>query len=295
MKIFISHAAVNYNLAASLIHLLQTGCGVKHSDIFCSSVTGDIPNGEFFVQHILQELNQADVVVAILTREYFRSAFCVAEAGAARLRAMSGAAKVFSFVVPPVAFNELAGVLYGVQSGSTDNADKLSELRDYLTHGVPEPPTAVWNQKVKKFLGEFEGWRLIQKSLNAALHGPLPVLRATFEDASTNPAIKFKKKLRIELKNDRDEAMGAQRGMRSKVHRCSNLWNSPWQVWADSKWSDEGIGFSVRDGRRFRTWIGLDHNMTASNLLERAVTRTIEVLKLELQINGVSQERVFSF
>src|ERR1700722_13345570 len=125
MKIFISHAAVDHELAVALSDLLDLGAGFSHDDVFCSSAKGSIPNGKYFVDHILQKLNEAELIVALLSKSYFKSKFCLAEAGAALTRQRAGNAQFYSFVVPPVAFSELEGALYGIQSGSLLDRSEL--------------------------------------------------------------------------------------------------------------------------------------------------------------------------
>src|SRR5437868_3142324 len=110
MKIFISHADADRELASEFVELLQVGAGVPHHDIFYSSRDGDIPNGEFFVQRILRELNTSNRIIALLSRQYLKSRFCLAEAGAALARKTAGSASFYSLTVPPLRFRDLDGV-----------------------------------------------------------------------------------------------------------------------------------------------------------------------------------------
>jgi len=114
LKIFISHAAADLELVEKFLDLLQLGVGVSRTNIFCSSTKGAIPNGEFFVNHILSELASADVVFSILSESYFASAFCLAEVGAAQILSSSKRAAFRSLLVPPADFADLKGILYGV-------------------------------------------------------------------------------------------------------------------------------------------------------------------------------------
>ena len=107
MKIFVSHAAVNAQLAKELVSLLRLGVGVSHNDIFFSSSHGNIPNGEFFVQKILTELGNSSLCISILSRPYLKSKFCLEEVGAAQVRRIGGIAGLFTLLVPPASFSEL--------------------------------------------------------------------------------------------------------------------------------------------------------------------------------------------
>jgi len=154
MNLFISHADADKGLATKFVDLLQLGIGVPHGDIFCSSSKGAIPNGSFFVQHILNKLTSSDFVIALLTPYYFKSHFCLAEAGAALVGQTAGVCEFLSFVVPPVKFSELDGALYGVQSGSILERPVLGELRDRIVARmkVTPPDTSVWDEKRDDFL-----------------------------------------------------------------------------------------------------------------------------------------------
>ena len=56
MKVFVSHADADKQIALPFVDLLENGMGI--SDAFCSSSRGAIPNGQFFVQHILSKLHE---------------------------------------------------------------------------------------------------------------------------------------------------------------------------------------------------------------------------------------------
>src|SRR4051794_18155350 len=121
MRIFISHAVVDRELASAFVDLLQLGIGINRNDLFFSSYAGSIPNGEYFVERILGELNRAGFVIAILSKAYFKSQFCVAEAGAALARKEQGQTAFYSLVVPPEQLTDLGGVLYARQTGYVTN------------------------------------------------------------------------------------------------------------------------------------------------------------------------------
>src|SRR5579871_6867767 len=111
MKIFVSHADADKSLVTKFVDLLQLGIGVNHTDIFYSSQKGSVPNGDFFVQNIISELNTSDFVIALLSRSYFASHFCLAEAGAALSRKAAATCQFFSLVIPPARFSDLQGML----------------------------------------------------------------------------------------------------------------------------------------------------------------------------------------
>ena len=153
VKIFISHATADRELASKLVDLLQLGVGIARDQIFYSSYPGSIPNGEYFVQHILKELNDSDLVLAILSQAYFDSDFCLAEAGAALARKEQGVGGFYSLVVPPEKLSAMGGVLYGRQTGHITNPAALDELRKVLRDkcgSIADDPT--WGHQQRGFL-----------------------------------------------------------------------------------------------------------------------------------------------
>jgi hypothetical protein len=169
MRIFVSHAADDRETASKLVELLEGGMGVPDDHIFFSSQAGTIKAGEFFVQTILAKLAEAELVVCLISRAYLRSQFCLAEAGAAMIKRFGvrckmafnpsattvaagfipfGAylmgkgmsemtceperSKVFTLTIPPTTFSEIGGIFHGVQAGSIQSRETLTELRQIV-------------------------------------------------------------------------------------------------------------------------------------------------------------------
>lgn len=150
-EIFISHAVKDKVLADAVVDLLQLGLNLDVDTVFCSSSPGlGIPSGANFVDHIKEKIQSPAAVVALITPNYFASQFCLCELGATW--AMSH--KLFPLVVSPLKFEEVKGVLTGVQLTALDNAEFLSELRDQLikTLEVGGGKTARWEAKRDAFL-----------------------------------------------------------------------------------------------------------------------------------------------
>jgi hypothetical protein len=144
MKIFVSYATADHELASKFVDLLQLGIGIPRDQIFFSLYPGSIPNAEYFVQHILNELNDSEMVIAILSHAYFESEFCLAEVGAALARKEHGDAEFYSLVVPPEKLSSLGGVLYARQTGYVTAPEALDELRKIFRgqfEGIFDDPT----------------------------------------------------------------------------------------------------------------------------------------------------------
>lgn len=168
--VFISHATADKDLVDALVDLLQTGIGISHERIFCTSLEGHgIPEGEDFAGFIRDKLRGAGHVIMVITPSYYESVFCLCELGATWIQ--SGSA--FPLVVPPLDFSDLKAVLGGVQAGRINDSPKLDNLRDRLSGGVA---TAKWNMKRDVFLRNFN------QNLATSIKGPSKISAEKHEE-----------------------------------------------------------------------------------------------------------------
>ncbi len=150
--IFISHARHDKPIIDDFFDLLQTGCSIHGSDIFCTSVEGaGIETGEDFVKWIKEHIVKADLVILFVTPNYLNSKFCVAEMGAA----WALEKKVFPLVIPDMP-HEVGGVMLGKQTTYIDESG-LDELYDRIREIFKEVkmPTSRWSLKKEQFLKFF--------------------------------------------------------------------------------------------------------------------------------------------
>lgn len=82
-KVFISHAANDRILALSFTEFLQLSMGLAKEDIYCTSINGTLRTGKEFIPDIKEKLTDCQVVIFLITPEYLKSKFCLAELGAA--------------------------------------------------------------------------------------------------------------------------------------------------------------------------------------------------------------------
>jgi hypothetical protein len=155
-RIFISHAAKDNLLADALVDLLETGTSISSDDIFCSSLEGlDIPSGQNFITYIRDQIQQPDVVILLLTENYFASQFCLCELGAAW--AMSHNA--LPLLVPPLAYADVKGVLLSTQVDKIDSDSDLDRFYESLSNQLVLSSTKVarWGAKKRQFLKNLPG------------------------------------------------------------------------------------------------------------------------------------------
>ncbi len=290
MKLFVSHAYADKALASRFVDFLRLGAGISHKNIFYSSAKGMIRNGDFFVENIINELNAADMVIALLSRSYFASHFCLAEAGAALARRKAGTCEFFSFVIPPASFSDLDGLLLGVQSGSILDLPIHGDMKDRIQSDIPKadlPGSAVWDEKREEFL-TFAQQVVSLYETRAAL--PLITINDyqwKHEPGSPDHKVYVNYKIRINLKN----------GLSTPIHIESGTWDSgsdgipAFEPSQQLKWrlkeGDPEVGsLTVPAGSVFRTWIGLAQTVDVLECLKRGAAKQTGTMHLHLKIGG---------
>ena len=127
-KIFISHASKDKDIVEELIELLEV-IGVKSSQIFCSSFEGyGIPLGENFLEIIKAQLTNDSLVLFVLTENFYQSAVCMCEMGAAWVLSK----KHIPIVVPPLNYADIRGVIPNTQGLIINDAQKLNLLKQQI-------------------------------------------------------------------------------------------------------------------------------------------------------------------
>jgi len=151
MRIFVSHASQDVAIVQEFVALLKE-IGVPNHHIFCSSLGGHgIPSGSEFKLYIREQFKESDVVVALLSQNYYMSGFCMCELGAVWITANQ---RFFPFLMGTLEFKDLKAVLVGTQGSRLDKATDLSELRDYIHQRLQGAGcnTPMWDESRERFL-----------------------------------------------------------------------------------------------------------------------------------------------
>jgi SAM-dependent methyltransferase len=149
-EIFISHSSQDRELINQVVDLLETGAGVNGEGIFASSVEGrDIPSSVDYRAYIKQTITDAALSIFLLTPNFYRSPFCMAELGAAWVLD----SPMLVFTVPPLKPEEITDVAGSLQLEELHTQKSLDKLRDLLgtNLGVKGRVTR-WNSKRDEFL-----------------------------------------------------------------------------------------------------------------------------------------------
>lgn len=148
---FISHAVADAPVVKAFVTLLESGIGVPPGNIFCTSLKGQgIKPGAEFKKSIHDRLGEASTVIALISENFYNSAFCMCELGGVWLQSKD----FIPILIPPTQFSDMKAVLQGLQALKIELSDDLDELRDEITERLEiDPlPTPRWNGKREEFL-----------------------------------------------------------------------------------------------------------------------------------------------
>lgn len=150
MKIFISHNAIDKAIAKEIVKLLVNGIGIKKSNIFCSSADGtDVPFGEDFQDYIKNELNIGGILIALITKNYFKSTFSMYELGAS----WANSSKMIPIIFKPFKFGDLKDFLKHINSVLAYETKDLNKLKDELEFMISENVnTNTWEEARDEFI-----------------------------------------------------------------------------------------------------------------------------------------------
>lgn len=157
-SIFVSHSSKDKSVSDLFVdEFLERGLGVDTEEIYytSSAVTGISP-GLNWKDDIREGVIGAKVVVCLISENYHKSQYCIAELGAA----WAFDKVIIPILIPPIV--ELTGgQLYAhLQVTHGDNRQALSRLKDELikTHGIGShgSSSAKWEKALSKFVEAVE-------------------------------------------------------------------------------------------------------------------------------------------
>jgi hypothetical protein len=148
-KFFISHASNDKPLVQAVANLIETGLDVTHREIFCSSLDGQgIPPGADFKTFIGEKLKDTEVVIALISENFYLSSFCMCELGATWIQAKT----FIPLLVPPITFANLKAVLAGMQSLRVDHIGDLDLFYETVKPMAGKNFSVLrWNLKKEEF------------------------------------------------------------------------------------------------------------------------------------------------
>jgi hypothetical protein len=152
-KLFISHAVADESLVNKFVDWLDVACGVPRDQIFCTSCPdmGVVP-GKDFIQFIKSEIENASVIIPLLSPNYYASVFCLGELGATWV--LDDKIFILPILVPPMNYSSAKATLAVTHMGMIDDKNYLGLSTEYIVqhHELPKPKIVTWDIKTDQFL-----------------------------------------------------------------------------------------------------------------------------------------------
>ena len=172
MRIFISHATKNREIVLKYAEFLETIS--SDIEVFCSSETGSIKVGTNFIETIFNELNNSDLFVPIISKEYYESKFCMIELGVAYSYFYNQYNKnseeyIFPFALYPLPKGEaLSGTpMANIQTGDLTDKNDIHSFLEYLSVDKGVKIGSGVNRKLHSFLFDIDQTFLDQQNIIA--------------------------------------------------------------------------------------------------------------------------------
>lgn len=151
-RLFVSHADADKPVVELLVKLLKHGLKIPSNRIYCTALrdTG-IVGGVQFVKSVFDRLaDPATIVLVLLSRNFYDSAFSLNEVGAAWIQKK----KLLLYTIPPFDHTSLKGVVFDRQANSLTKRANLEELRSELPKALSSAShnNSDWNAAVQCFL-----------------------------------------------------------------------------------------------------------------------------------------------
>ncbi|BAH41259.1 MULTISPECIES: TIR domain-containing protein [Brevibacillus] len=107
VKIFISHATDDATMVTKLMDLLQTQFNLQRENFFYTS-DEELKVGGNWIEQIRQGMQDATLIMPIITPRYFESHFCMCELGAAWVNEQA----LIPIIIPPLKHSALGSTPY---------------------------------------------------------------------------------------------------------------------------------------------------------------------------------------
>ncbi len=149
-KLFLSHSSRDKELVQELVELMVMGMKISQDDIYCTSLNGTIKTGSKFIENIKENLTENELVIFLITEDYLKSKFCLAELGAA----WGLNQNIYPLIVNPIKIDDLNDTpLRDVEMKVLNNKDDIAIIYDELkAEGIAKDNTSAFNSKLEKFM-----------------------------------------------------------------------------------------------------------------------------------------------
>lgn len=206
---FISHATADHELVSEIVDFLEVALKVDRKKIYCTSGEGTkkIRTGTNFISDIKDNVRGTKLVIFILTPNYFKSNFCLAELGAA----WAFNSNLYPIVIPPTPRELLKStpLSEATQALTLETYDNLVDMADdFKDMGIAEYSSAkVLNTRAKRLIQwieencSFEIEESVSKAEHSAVQEQLEGLKREIQSKESDIAqltAYYEKKLKTE-------------------------------------------------------------------------------------------------
>lgn len=156
-EIFISHRSINAPVA-DMIKDFLVGTGITNDKIFCSSLPGNDVN-ELISVEVKERLKKSAVIILLLSKDYYESAYCLNEAGIAWYLTD---VKIIPVGLPEINPNNMMGFVNSeYKLRRLDNDDDISYLHDeaqertkstFVRHGVVNQESKKLKERYSQYI-----------------------------------------------------------------------------------------------------------------------------------------------
>ena len=165
--IFISHRSIDADVADMLKdYLVETG--ISNEYIFCSSLPGNDVRQQISVE-VKQKMKNSTVNIAILSMDYYKSAYCLNEAGIIWLQDSTPA---ITIGLPEIEPEKMYGFLNGDNKlRRLDNSDDIAAIYDIIQKAVTakQATMAIATAASKKLVSRYTAYLSARKKSAEAL------------------------------------------------------------------------------------------------------------------------------
>ncbi|MBH0323399.1 toll/interleukin-1 receptor domain-containing protein [Bacillus cereus] len=153
-EFFISHATADRELVSEFVDFMEVALKVDRSKIYCTSGIGTktIRTGTNFIEDIKKNVIGTKVVIFILTPNYFKSNFCLAELGAA----WALNSDIYPILIPPTPIEVL-------------KSTPLSESSQVITLNTLDDIVGIADEFIDMKVAKYGGAKLLNTRANRLL------------------------------------------------------------------------------------------------------------------------------
>ncbi|MDR3587946.1 MAG: toll/interleukin-1 receptor domain-containing protein [Desulfosporosinus sp.] len=128
-KIFISHSTLDGNFATRLMDMLQNQFNLKRSNFFLTS-DEELEVGDNWIEEIRKGMEDANIIMPLITLNYLESQFCLCELGAAWVNQKA----LVPVIIPPLDHHALDSTPYRswVQAITLNSVKDLQRLAEAM-------------------------------------------------------------------------------------------------------------------------------------------------------------------